>query len=77
MSDVHRIGLVDLLAFSIVFLLALAGTSTHAQDAAAFFKGKSLRLVIANGVGGGNDATSRLFGGLPGWFERHDPPVQS
>jgi tripartite-type tricarboxylate transporter receptor subunit TctC len=47
-------------ALSVCSLLVLASTS-YAQDAASFYKGKSLRLIIANGVGGGNDAYSRLL----------------
>jgi tripartite-type tricarboxylate transporter receptor subunit TctC len=42
------------------FAITVASTAS-AQDVGAFYKGKSIRLVIANGVGGGNDAYSRLL----------------
>ena len=36
--------------------------SASAQDAAAFYKGKSLKLIIASGAGGGYDGYARLLG---------------
>jgi tripartite-type tricarboxylate transporter receptor subunit TctC len=42
-------------------LTIAAASAASAQDVATFYKGKSIRLVIANGVGGGNDAYSRLL----------------
>jgi tripartite-type tricarboxylate transporter receptor subunit TctC len=37
-------------------------TSAHAQDVAAFYKGKSISMFIASAVGGGYDAYARLVG---------------
>ena len=34
----------------------------HAQDAAAFYKGKQVRFISTSGAGGGYDAYSRLLG---------------
>lgn len=51
--------------FGVIFFvstfIAAAASPSSAQDVATFYKGKSIRLVIANGVGGGNDAYSRLL----------------
>jgi len=43
-------------------LALLAATTAHAQeDAAAFFKGKTLRIVVGAGVGSGYDITARTL----------------
>ena len=52
-------------------LLLFAGTPAQAQeDAAAFFKGKTLRLVVGIGVGSGYDINARL---LARYMARHIP----
>ena len=51
---------VAVLAAALVSIVTAASVAS-AQDVGAFYKGKSIRLVIANGVGGGNDAYSRLL----------------
>lgn len=38
-----------------------APVAGHAQDAAAFYKGKQVRFISTSGVGGGYDAYSRLL----------------
>ena len=44
-------------AFSVAALMGLAVTATaKAQDAASFYKGKTVRFVVGLGVGGGFDA---------------------
>lgn len=40
---------------------SLAAASAHAQDAAAFYKGKTVRFVVGVGVGGGFDAYARMI----------------
>jgi tripartite-type tricarboxylate transporter receptor subunit TctC len=42
-------------------LLAAAGTSAAAQDAAEFFKGRTVRIVVGFGPGGGYDLYARLL----------------
>jgi tripartite-type tricarboxylate transporter receptor subunit TctC len=43
-------------------LLLLIGVQAHAQDdATAFFKGKTLRIVVGSGVGSGYDITARTL----------------
>lgn len=44
----------------VIPMLALAGASARAQDAAAFYKGRTVTLVIASAAGGGFDAYGRL-----------------
>ena len=51
---------VAFVAAALVSVLTAASVAS-AQDVASVYKGKSIRLVIANGVGGGNDAYSRLL----------------
>ena len=52
--------------FSAIAGLAVTGLAVvgaaHAQDAAAFYKGKQVRFVSTSGAGGGYDAYSRLLG---------------
>jgi tripartite-type tricarboxylate transporter receptor subunit TctC len=49
-----------LLALSI-FLIAAAPASAQQEDVAAFFKGKTLRLIVGIGVGSGYDINARLL----------------
>ena len=55
-------------AFLAIAGLAIAGLAVvgagaaHAQDAAAFYKGKQVRFISTSGAGGGYDAYSRLLG---------------
>jgi tripartite-type tricarboxylate transporter receptor subunit TctC len=49
-------------AFSVAALMGLAVTATaRAQDAASFYKGKTVRFVVGLGVGGGFDAYARMI----------------
>lgn len=49
-------------AFSVAALMSLAATaSAGAQDAASFYKGKTVRFVVGLGVGGGFDAYARMI----------------
>jgi len=42
--------------------LAMAGaTQANAASAEAFYKGKSLRMIVPSGAGGGYDVYSRLL----------------
>jgi tripartite-type tricarboxylate transporter receptor subunit TctC len=51
-----------LLASAVIAGLAVAGaTKADAQSAESFYSGKSLRLIIPSGAGGGYDAYSRLL----------------
>ena len=43
-----------------VALLSASGAAARAQDAASFYKGKTVTLVIASAAGGGFDAYGRL-----------------
>ena len=46
----------------LALLFVLACAPAHAQDdAAAFFKGKTLRIVVGTGVGSGYDITARIL----------------
>jgi tripartite-type tricarboxylate transporter receptor subunit TctC len=46
----------------LVFLFLLVCAPAHAQDdVAAFFKGKTLRIVVGSGVGSGYDITARTL----------------
>lgn len=52
-----------LLAITVVAGLSVAGSSsTNAQSAEAFYKGKQIRFIGTSGAGGGYDAYSRLLG---------------
>jgi tripartite-type tricarboxylate transporter receptor subunit TctC len=49
-------------ALFVLVLLLAAGWSAHAEDdAAAFFKGKTIRLIVSAGVGSGYDINARLL----------------
>jgi tripartite-type tricarboxylate transporter receptor subunit TctC len=57
--------------FAICLVLAAGTTASAQEDAAAFFKGKTLRLVVGIGVGSGYDINARLLarhmaGHIPG-----------
>ena len=44
-----------------LFVLLLAAPAHAQEDAAAFFKGKTLRIVVGSGVGSGYDITARTL----------------
>lgn len=50
----------SLVAVASVFTIA-AGARANAQDAAAFYKGRNLDIVVASGPGGGYDAYARVI----------------
>ena len=41
--------------------LTLGGASASAQDAAAFYKGKTIKFLVGYGAGGGYDAYARML----------------
>ena len=45
----------------LVFLAALSSARAQEEDVAAFFKGKTLRLIVGIGVGSGYDINARLL----------------
>jgi tripartite-type tricarboxylate transporter receptor subunit TctC len=47
--------------FAICLVLAASATASAQEDVAAFFKGKTLRLVVGIGVGSGYDINARLL----------------
>lgn len=54
-----KAGLIRSLAVGLALLLGQAGG--HAQDAAAFYKGKTVHFIVGLGVGGGFDAYARMI----------------
>jgi tripartite-type tricarboxylate transporter receptor subunit TctC len=48
-------------AFAAALGLTLSAGLAHAQDAAEFYKGKTVRFVVGVGVGGGFDAYARMI----------------
>jgi tripartite-type tricarboxylate transporter receptor subunit TctC len=54
-----RVGFIRLLAVALALALGLA--AAQAEDAAAFYKGKTVRFVVGLGVGGGFDAYARMI----------------
>jgi tripartite-type tricarboxylate transporter receptor subunit TctC len=44
-----------------LFVLLLAAPAHAQEDAASFFKGKTLRIVVGSGVGSGYDITARTL----------------
>ena len=50
--------------------LAIGAVAAHAQDAAEFFKGKTITYVVATGAGGGYDYYGRL---VAEFMQRHMP----
>jgi tripartite-type tricarboxylate transporter receptor subunit TctC len=51
----------------------LAGTTAYAQDAATFFRGKTVTYIVATGAGGGYDTYGRL---LTRTLQRHMPATR-
>ena len=51
---------LSLVAAASVLTMA-AGQGAHAQDAAAFYKGRNLDILVASGPGGGYDAYARVI----------------
>ena len=49
------------LAFAAAAALSLGAGPSRAQDAPAFYKGKTVRFVVGVGVGGGFDAYARMI----------------
>jgi len=47
--------------FALCLVLAAGSTASAQEDTAAFFKGKTLRLVVGIGVGSGYDINARLL----------------
>src|SRR6202008_2606345 len=46
----------------LILLCLVAATPAHAEDdVAAFFKGKTIRIVVGSGVGSGYDITARTL----------------
>ncbi|HEX2727549.1 MAG TPA: tripartite tricarboxylate transporter substrate-binding protein [Beijerinckiaceae bacterium] len=54
-----RTGLARVVAGAV--MLAVSAVAVQAEDAAAFYKGKTLRFVVGLGVGGGFDAYARMI----------------
>jgi tripartite-type tricarboxylate transporter receptor subunit TctC len=54
-----KAGLLRFLAVGLALLLGQAGG--QAQDAAAFYKGKTIHFIVGLGVGGGFDAYARMI----------------
>src|ERR687889_1875359 len=54
-----RVGFLRALAVALVLTAGLA--AAHAEGAATFFKGKTVRFVVGLGVGGGFDAYARMI----------------
>lgn len=50
-----------LVASALVLAIAFGGQSSQAQDAAAFYKGKTVKIVVGYGPGGGYDAYARMI----------------
>jgi len=48
-------------ALLVLAVLALCAPARAADDAAAFFKGKTIRIVVGSGVGSGYDITARTL----------------
>lgn len=49
------------MSLALLFCFAAGATPVTAQDAAAFYKGKTFRFVAGAGVGGGYDAYARML----------------
>ena len=45
----------------LAFILLLLSATARAEDAATFFKGKTIRIVVGSGVGSGYDITARTL----------------
>jgi len=45
----------------LAFILLLLSAAARAEDAATFFKGKTIRIVVGSGVGSGYDITARTL----------------
>jgi tripartite-type tricarboxylate transporter receptor subunit TctC len=56
-----RAALLRLPALAVSILLAAAPVSAQPEDVAAFFKGKTIRLMVGVGVGSGYDINARLL----------------
>ena len=56
-----RAGLAGAVLAGAALAAAFAPTAARAQDAAAFYKGKTVRFVVGVGVGGGFDAYARMI----------------
>lgn len=48
-------------ALALALAITLGGQSGRAQDAAAFYKGKTVKIVVGYGPGGGYDAYARMI----------------
>lgn len=56
-----RTSIVVMSAFAAAVAMLLTVPAAHAQDAAAFYKGKTVRIVVGYGPGGGYDAYARMI----------------
>lgn len=56
-----RAGLAGAVLAGAALAAAFAPTAARAQDASAFYKGKTVRFVVGVGVGGGFDAYARMI----------------
>ena len=50
-----------LAASALALVIAFGGQASQAQDAAAFYKGKTVKIVVGYGPGGGYDAYARMI----------------
>jgi tripartite-type tricarboxylate transporter receptor subunit TctC len=60
---------------ALAFLIAAMATPTQAQSVQDFYSGKSVKLIVGSGAGGGSDVLSRIFSK---YLTRHipgNPPV--
>ena len=61
MSMQTKSKLIVLASTALALVLALAGTPAAAQNAAEFYKGKTVKFIVGVGVGGGFDAYARML----------------